>query len=80
MGFINTAKRSSNIARVGYDPAKSTLVIEFKSRGAYAYRNVSVRDHQTFISQPSLGAAYNKMFYGKPKLYPSEKLSQTSGH
>jgi hypothetical protein len=78
--WIDTSKRSSNIARVGRDQRASTLTIEFKSRGTYQYSNVSNRDYHTFMSQPSLGHSYNKMFYGKPKLYPSQKLAQTSGH
>ena len=80
MTFTNTAKRSSNIERVGYDPAAFTLQIHFKTRGAYEYSNVSPLDHMKFMSQPSLGKAYNQMFYGRPKLYPSKKLQATSGH
>jgi KTSC domain-containing protein len=79
MSFTNTAKRSSNIARVGYDPARLELAIEFKTRGIYVYGNVSPRDHGVFMSQPSLGKAYNDMFYGKPKVYPSRKIEPTSG-
>lgn len=79
MIWTDTTKRSSNIARVGYDPKESVLTIEFKTRGMYAYRNVSAVDHLKFMNQPSLGKAYNDMFYGKPKIYPSTKLSPTSG-
>ena len=75
-----TARRSENIERVGYDPATLKLQIHFKSRGAYEYSNVSPLDHMKFMSQPSLGRAYNQMFYGRPKLYPSRKLEPTSGH
>jgi hypothetical protein len=75
-----TAHRSENIERVGYDPSSLKLQIHFKTRGAYEYSNVSPLDHMKFMSQPSLGKAYNQMFYGRPKLYPSRKLEPTSGH
>lgn len=80
MTWTDTTKRSSNIARVGHDPAKNELYIAFKSRGAYKYGNVSALDHMKFMNQPSLGKAYNQMFYGKPKQHPSTKLEPTSGH
>jgi hypothetical protein len=80
MTWTDTTRRSSNIARVGYDVAHLTLGIEFKSRGTWLYQNVSPIDHLKFMSQPSLGKAYNQMFYGKPKLYPSTKVAPTSGH
>jgi KTSC domain-containing protein len=80
MIWTDTSKRSSNIAQVGYDPLKLTLTIRFKSRGAYAYSNVTPVDHMKFMNQPSLGKAYNNMFYGRPKVYPSKKLEPTSGH
>lgn len=80
MSFVNTARRSSNIGEVGYDPAKLQMVIGFKSGGRYLYERVSPRDHGVFMAQPSLGKAFNSMFYGKAKQYPSTKLGPTSGH
>jgi len=80
MNWVDTSRRSSNIGRVGYDPGRLELYLDFKSGGLYKYGNVSPRDHMTFMSQPSLGHAFNSMFYGKPKIYPSQKLAPTSGH
>jgi KTSC domain-containing protein len=76
MHFTDTSRRSTGIARIGYDPARLTLQIGFKDGGTYQYTNVSPRDYLTFANQPSLGKAYNQMFYGKPKLYPSTKLPE----
>ena len=78
MTWTDTTKRSSNIARVGYEPAHQQLVIEFKSGGMYGYANVSPLDHMKFMSQPSLGHAFNSMFYANPKQYPSTKLAPTT--
>ena len=76
MTWLDTNKRSSTFSRVGYEPAHLTLVLEFKAGGRYSYANVSPRDHSTFLAQPSLGHAFNQMFWGKPKLYPSTKLPE----
>lgn len=80
INWVNTAKRSSNIARVGHDARASTLTIAFKSRGTYRYGNVPTPLYMTFMAQPSLGKAFNQMFYGRPKEHPSTKLEPTSGH
>jgi hypothetical protein len=74
MNWIDTSKRSSTIARLGYEPRSLTLQIAFKSGGLYSYSRVSPNDFHTFISQPSLGHAYNSMFYAKPLVHPSQTL------
>lgn len=78
--WTDTAKRSSNIARVGYQPPSESLILEFKSGGVYRYANVAPAQYRAFLAQPSLGQAFNRMFYGRPKEHPSEKLEPTSGH
>jgi KTSC domain len=75
-----TAKRSSNIARVDYDPPSLTLTLHFKSGGIYRYTSVSPTDYRQFITSKSLGKAFNQMFWGKPKQHPAIKLAPTSGH
>jgi len=51
--------------------------ITFKSGGSYRYHNVSPADHARFIGSPSLGKAFNQMFWGQPKKHPSQKLAAT---
>lgn len=46
---------SSNIAAVGYDPTRSTLLVEFKGGRAYEYANVSPDFFAAFVSAPSIG-------------------------
>ena len=78
--ITNTSKRSSNIAQVSYDAATQSIEITFKSGGRYRYHKVSPLDYQRFMDQPSLGKAFNQMFWGNSRVHPSEKLEPTSGH
>lgn len=77
MIITQTGHRSSNIARVGYDAASGALEVHFKSGGAYRYHGVSPVEHAKFLAAPSLGKAYNTMFWGQPKLHPSQKIQPT---
>jgi hypothetical protein len=80
MKMTDTTRRSTNIARVGYDAATQSLEITFKSGGRYRYYNVSPIEHQRFMESKSLGRAFNQMFWGQSKRHPSQKLEPTSGH
>jgi hypothetical protein len=77
MQSTDTSKRSSNIARVDYEPAGQHVTITFKSGGSYRYHDVSPAEHAQFIGSKSLGQAFNKMFYAQPKRHPAQKLSAT---
>lgn len=50
---------SSNIARIGYDPAARNLAVEFKSGGVYHHADVSPEDHAAFMAADSKGKHYN---------------------
>jgi hypothetical protein len=79
MKMTDTTRRSTNIARVGYDAATQSMEITFKSGGRYRYHRVSPIEHQRFMESKSLGKAFNQMFWGN-KRHPSQKLEPTSGH
>jgi KTSC domain len=73
----DTSKRSSTFAKVSYDAAAGALEVHFKTGGGYRYYHVSPTQHAAFMAQPSLGKAYNSMFWGKPKEHPSQKIEPT---
>jgi hypothetical protein len=71
-----TPVESSQLVSVGYDPATSTLEIEFKGGGIYQYFDVSPEVHKAFIEAESLGRYFGKEIRGKfkfEKLPPPEK-------
>jgi KTSC domain-containing protein len=71
-----TGHRSSNIAKVTYDAAAGAMEVTFKSGGVYRYHGVSPVQHAKFLASPSLGKAYNDMFWGQPKVHPSQKVGR----
>lgn len=64
--------QSSNISSVGYDPATSTLEIEFHHGGVYQYYGVPRRVYMGLMKAESKGS----YFYQHIKLggYPYKKV------
>lgn len=50
-----TPVTSSNVAAVGYDPATSTLEVEYRNGGVYRYENVTPAAHAALVAAPSIG-------------------------
>ena len=50
---------SSNLASVGYDPANSTLEIEFCDGGLYQYFDVPAHEHEALMQAPSHGVYFS---------------------
>jgi KTSC domain len=75
MTKTNTAKRSSVFDHLEYDPGQQTLTFHFKAGHAYVASNVTPAIHLAFLSSPSLGRAFNDMFWGKPATHPLTKLA-----
>jgi len=51
---------STDLRSVGYDPATSTLEIEFNSGGIYQYLSVPDSIHQNLMSASSKGKYFHK--------------------
>ena len=51
---------SSNIKACGYDPATSTLSVQFHSGKTYHYRGVSAAAHAEFMNAASKGKHLNQ--------------------
>lgn len=70
---------SSNLVAVGYDPATSTLAVEFKGGAVYHYGNVPAQAFDDLMASPSPGSllAFMKKQTtdtGDPK-YPVHKMA-----
>lgn len=72
--------KSSNIASVGYDPARKVLEVEFSSGGVFQYTGVEPEHHVRLINAgkpgwdrkaPSAGKYFHSHIRGK---YPATKL------
>jgi KTSC domain len=66
-----TPADSTCVARVGYDPDAEEAYVEFHDSGLYAYRGVSARVYDRFVSAESKGAFVNEVI--KPR-YPVRKV------
>ena len=73
--MIRRPVKSSSIRSVGYDPLRHQLEIEFATGGIYRYHNVEPGLHAKFMNSPSLGAAYNSLFWGRPKEHPATTVA-----
>ena len=62
---------SSNLARVGYDAASETLVVEFRPATLYAYEGVPPDLYRALLLAPSKGAFLNAAVKG---VYPYRRL------
>ena len=60
-----TPVKSSNIAAVGFDPATSTLGVQFSSGATYHYAGVSAEDHAALMGADSIGSHFAKNIRGK---------------
>ncbi len=67
---------SSQLKSVGYDPATSTLEIEFKGGSVYQYLDVPFETHDEFMAAESMGRYFGLQIKGKfdfKKMPPPEK-------
>ncbi len=62
---------SRDIRSVGYDPATSTLEIEFNSGGVYQYEGVPELVHDALMSAGSKGSYFHADIKGR---YPFKKV------
>lgn len=65
------AVESSCIARIGYDPARKEVYVEFLDSGLYAYRDVQPSVYDEFAKAESKGTFVNEVI--KPR-YRYRKL------
>lgn len=76
-----TPVQSSQIHSIGYDPASSTLVIQFPRKGdsgpepgsKYSYSNFTQEDYDAFMAAESKGSHFIKNIKNKDQ-YPYQKL------
>lgn len=61
---LETSK-SSNIARIAYDPITSELFVEFKAGGNYKYFNVPEEVYTKFTEAESFGKHFYSNIKGK---------------
>lgn len=66
--------KSSNIARVGYEPASKTMEVHFHNGTRYHYHNVPHATHAAFVGAESLGKHFGQ--HVKPH-FKFTKLEQT---
>jgi hypothetical protein len=60
--------KSSNITRIGYDAESSTLVVEFKGSGKYAYTGVPEKEYQELLeAKPSIGSHFHAQIRSNPR-------------
>jgi len=64
--------KSSNIASIGYEEAKKTLVVEFIKSGCYSYSNVSKETYIAFVNAPSKGKYFFENIKGNYKFNKGE--------
>jgi KTSC domain-containing protein len=60
-----TAVESTTLAEVGYDEARETLRLEFRSRGVYLYYGVPGPVHQALLGAASKGRYFNEAIRGR---------------
>jgi hypothetical protein len=65
--------KSSNIARIGYDAESSTLVVEFKGSGKYAYAGVPEKEYLELLEAKSVGQHFHAKIRSNP-LYKALRL------
>lgn len=70
---------SSQIARIGHDPATNTLAVQFKSRGApgsvYHYANVTPELFGAFDAAKSKGTFFGAHIKPAVEEYPFQKIT-----
>lgn len=64
-GIGREAIQSSNLAAIGYDPARSILAVEFKSGDVVHYAGVSADFAVEFYASESKGKFYHQRIRGK---------------
>ena len=55
-----TSVNSSNIAKMGYDPTRKILVIEFHSGSKYAYKDVPEEVYDNLVHAESVGGTFHR--------------------
>jgi hypothetical protein len=57
--------QSSNIKAIGYEPATSTLAVQFHSGTTHEYAGVTPAEHAAFMAAPSKGKHFHKHIRAK---------------
>ena len=52
--------KSSNIAKIGHDPATKTLRVEFRNGSVYSYHDVDADKHAALMKADSVGSHFNE--------------------
>lgn len=58
---------STNISKVGYDPATKTLAVAFADGSLYHYQNVEPSAHDDLLAAKSMGSHLHKNIKGAYK-------------
>lgn len=58
--------QSSNIAKIGYEPAQEEMHVHFSNGSVYAYRGVKPTQFGDFKRAESAGSHFNATFRGWP--------------
>ena len=69
-----TAVESGTLAAAGYDDARRTLQLEFRSRAVYKYFEVPARVYEALLTAPSKGRYFNRTIRGN---FPFSRVSNT---
>jgi len=69
--------KSSNIRSVGYDPATSTLEVEFSSGGVYRYPQVPAEIHAAMIKAESVGKFFHACVRDKFPAFKVDPMTAT---
>lgn len=59
------AVSSSNIARLGYDPKREILRVEFRKSGIYDYSGVPAAEYDRLLRATSIGAYFQQYIRDK---------------
>lgn len=73
-----TPVKSSQIAAIGYDKPASTLIVQFKYGGHYAYANVTPEDYKLLMDSESVGKVFGALIKSNPAKYPFHKIIEPS--
>jgi hypothetical protein len=57
---------SSNLRKIGYDPATNILIIVFNSGSTYEFQNIPPDLYEDLINAPSIGTFFSKNIRNKP--------------
>ena len=60
LGMVLKPVKSSNLQKVGYDPASQKLVVQFRNGAFYEYKNVPSETYDSMMRAPSVGKYFSE--------------------